>query len=306
MRSPVRETQTLVIFGMSVSFVLGLVKLLSGLIGHSHALVADAVESLTDMVSGVVVWGGLHVSTRPASERHPYGYGKAESLAAVVVAGMIFAAGLGIAVESIHEILTPHYAPAGFTLVVLVVVIAVKEALARSFLKVAAETSSTAVHADGFHHRADAITSALAFVGISIALIGGPGWEAADDWAALLAAGLIIYNACRLVVVPVRELLDMHAEDVAKQAEDIATGVPGVSKVEKAFSRKSGSYYWVDMHVWVPASLNIRDAHAISHRVKDEIIKLLPSIQDVLIHLEPDDLPAGATSRSEDGVTPTK
>ncbi len=282
------ENQRRILIGMVVSVLLGLVKLVAGVAGHSYALVADAVESLVDIVSGAVVLGGLRIAAKPASERHPYGYGRAEALAAVIVALLIFAAGLGIAVEAVREILTPHHAPAPYTLAVLVVVVLVKESLFRALSSAAAETESSAVGAEAFHHRSDAITSALAFVGISVALIGGAGWEPADDWAALTAAGVIVFNAYKLIVLPVRELLDMQSAELRVRAETIAAEIPGVRRVQKVYTRKSGPIYWIDMHIWVDPEMNVREAHALGHRVKDAIRHDQGSVQDVLIHLEPD------------------
>jgi len=280
--------QRRIVTGVVISFALGLLKLVTGLVGHSYALVADAIESFSDIISGIVVWGGLHMSARAATERHPYGYGKAEALAAVAVAGIVFVAAIGIGVEAVHEIITPHHAPAPYTIIVLIVVVIVKALLARSLGRAGAETESVSVSADAFHHRADVVTSALACIGISIALIGGPGWEPADDWAALLAAGVILFNAIKLMAVPVRELLDVHIDTMAAQAREIALAVPNVANVEKVVTRKSGPFYWVDMHLWVDPEMNVRAAHALSHRVKDEIQRHLPSVQDVLIHIEPD------------------
>ena len=169
--------------GLLINVILVVVKLVAGIAGHTYALIADAVESSLDIVSSLVVWGGLRITMRPADEEYPYGYGKAEAIAAVVVAMMLLGAALGIAVAAINEIRTPHHMPAPFTLVVIPVVIVVKELLFRRVLAISRETGSSAVHADAWHHRSDAITSAAAFVGIAIALWGGPGWESADDWA---------------------------------------------------------------------------------------------------------------------------
>ena len=282
------SNQRRIVIGMLVSFALGLLKLVTGLVGHSYALVADAIESFTDIISGVVVWGGLHMSARAATEKHPYGYGKAEALAAAAVAGIVFVAAIGIGVEAVHEIITPHHAPAPYTIVVLLFVVVVKALLARSLGRAGAESESVSLTADAFHHRADVITSALACVGISIALIGGPGWEPADDWAALLASGVILFNAVKLMAIPVRELLDVHVDTMAAQARDIAMAVPNVANVEKVVTRKSGPFFWVDMHLWVDPEMNVRTAHSLSHQVKDEIQRQLPSVQDVLIHIEPD------------------
>src|SRR5919199_3616249 len=200
----IRSTQV----GLLVNAVLALAKLLAGIAGHSYALIADAVESGADVLSSIIVWGGLHISAQPADENHPYGHGKAEPLAAGVVGIMLLGAAVGIAIEAIREIRTPHHAPAPFTLAVLMAVIFIKEVLFRFVVRVGTEVDSTAVVADAWHHRSDAITSAAAFIGISVALVMGPGWEAADDWAALAAAGIIAFNGARILRPAVHDLMD--------------------------------------------------------------------------------------------------
>ena len=280
--------QQTVITAVILSLALGVTKLVAGLAGNSYALVADAVESFTDIIGGAVVWGGLHISSKPATSRYPYGYGKAESLAAAIVAAIVLFVGIGIALEAILEIRTPHHAPEPFTLAVLVLVVIVKELLYRRIAKVGSEHDSTSLQADAWHHRADAVTSLCAFIGISTALFGGNGWEPADDWAALVAAGIIIFQSFRIAAVPFRELLDFTDEVFAAEIIAEATKIPGVRKVQKVHLRKSGSKHLADMHLWVSGSMNVRDAHALSHQVKDHLIEVFPSLLNVLIHLEPD------------------
>jgi cation diffusion facilitator family transporter len=188
--------------GLLVNAFLALVKLVAGIVGNTYALVADAVESTADVFASLVVWGGLRVATRDPDEDYPFGYGKAESVAAAVVSMMLVAAALGIAFEAVREIRTPHKTPAPWTLLVLIAVLFVKFVLFRRTLSVGEAAGSTAGKTDAWHHLSDAITSAAAFIGISIALWGGPGWEQADDWAALFAAAVIAYNGIVLLRAP--------------------------------------------------------------------------------------------------------
>ena len=278
---------------MLANVVLAAVKIIAGVLGHSSALIADGIESVADIVGSVVIWGGLRVASLPRSERHPYGFGKAEALAAVVVAIMIIAAAGFIAGDAVKEIRQPGPAPAGFTLVVLVVVIVVKEALFRLVRRAAGATGSTAVHTDAWHHRVDAITSLAALCGISLSLLAGPGWESAEDWAALLAACIIAFNGLSLLLPPLRELLDAQATDVVEVVTDHAAKVPGVVHVQKAYARRSGRELWIDMHIWVDGAMNVREAHALAHAVKDAVRAGVPAVRDVLIHIEP----APATGR---------
>jgi cation diffusion facilitator family transporter len=229
------------LLGMAVNAVLALTKLAAGIVGNSYALIADAVESSTDIFSSLIVWRGLRVAAKPPDPDHPYGHGKAEPIAAAIVSLLLLGAAVGIAFAAVEEIRTPHHAPAPFTLVVLIAVVLVKEGLFRRVARVGEETGSTAVRADAWHHRSDAITSAAAFVGIAIALVGGPGWETADDWAALVAAVVIAVNGVRLLRPAVDALMDrMPDPDVVDRIGAAAREVPGVLATEKLRVRTFG------------------------------------------------------------------
>lgn len=273
--------------GLGVNLALASVKLLAGIFGHSYVLVADAVESFSDLLGSVVIWGGLRMSSKPPDDDHPYGHGKAEALAALAVAGLLVVAGVGIASKSVHEIVTPHHAPAWWTLLVLVVVVIAKEAMFRVAVRVAKQEGSDAVRTDAWHHRADALTSLAAFVGIGIALWGGPGWEPADDWAALGASGLILWNAVSLARPPLAELLDRRPADIPERAACAAREVAGVRDIEQTHARKAGTRYWVDMHVEVDPEMTVADAHVISGKVKSAVRGAMPEVAGVLIHIEP-------------------
>ena len=267
---------------------LALVKLVAGFAGNSYALVADAVESLGDIFSSAIVWGGLVIAAKPADRDHPYGHGKAEPLAALAVALMLIAAAGGIASQAIREIRDPGPAPAWYTLVVLLIVVLVKETMFRYESRVATEIDSTAVHVDAWHHRSDAITSAAAAVGISIALIGGAGYEAADDWAALLACLIIAFNGLRFGRSAVNELMDTSPETSLVDAiQTTAIEVDGARFIEKVLIRKMGPRLYVDLHLEVDPELSVRRAHEIAHNVKDRIRGEWPQVADVLVHVEP-------------------
>jgi cation diffusion facilitator family transporter len=274
--------------GLAVNAALAVVKLIAGVLGHSHALVADAVESLADVFSSVVVWRGLVLAAEPADENHPYGHGKAEPLASAIVAAMLLAASAGIAFNAVQEIFAPHHRPEPFTLWVLVAVVVIKEGLFRFARQEAHGAGSSVVRADAWHHRSDAITSLAAAIGIALALMGGPGYEGADDFAALVAAGIIAWNGWRLLRPALDELMDT-APDLAliEQIRRLAEEVPEVSRVEKCIVRKMGFHYFVDMHMEVDPEMSVQAAHRIAHRVKDRIRQALPAVRDVLVHIEP-------------------
>ncbi len=274
--------------GMVVNTLLAVGKMVAGFLGQSHALVADGVESLADLFSSLVVWRGLVIAAEPADAEHPYGHGKAEPLATAVVATTLLLAALWIAVNSVREILRPLGAPAPWTLAVLVLVVLVKEALFRHVFQEAACVDSSAVKGDAWHHRSDAITSLFAALGIVVALVGGPGFEAADDGAALLASLIIAWNGWRLLRESFNELMDAAPDlAVAEEIRHLAAAVPGVQGVEKCFIRKMGWQLHVDIHVEVDGQLTVECAHGIAHQVKDHLRAQLPKVRDVLVHIEP-------------------
>jgi cation diffusion facilitator family transporter len=278
----------LALVGIAVNAVLAVIKITAGVAGHSYALIADGIESTLDIFGSLVIWFGLKVAAVPPDDEHPYGHGKAEPMASILVALMVMGAGLGLAIESIREIVTPHHAPKPFTLIVLVLVVVVKETLFRKVIHAGEQIGSGAVKTDAWHHRSDAITSIAAFIGISIALIGGPGWEPADDWAALLACGLIFYNGWRLLKPALQEAMDTApGPELIEAVRGIAAKVSGVAEVEKCRIRKMGLEYYVDIHVGVNAGLTVREGHRIGHAVKDAIRAAQPEIADVLVHIEP-------------------
>ena len=274
--------------GIAVSLVLVFVKYISGYLGHSYALIADATETGADVVSSLLLLFALRLAIKPADEEHPYGHGKAEPLAAIVISFFLLGAAGWIAWHAWEFINTPHNSPKPFTLGVLAFVIAVKETLFRYVMKVGKELNSHAVKADAHHHRSDAITSVAAFVGITIALIGGKGYESADDWAALLASGLIIYNAIGLIRPALAEIMDAAPDTGLKDmVKKVALGVTDVRDVEKFFVRKMGFDYYIDLHLLVDAHKTVAEGHRIAHNVKDAIMAANSSIKDVLIHVEP-------------------
>jgi cation diffusion facilitator family transporter len=274
--------------GLLTNAVLVIVKLVAGIVGNATALIADAVESSADIFSSLIVWTGLSVAARPADDNHPYGHGKAESIAAAVVSLMLLGAAVGIAIMAIREIRIPHLLPAPFTLFVAAGVIIIKEILYRRVSRVGKETGSTAVTADAWHHRADAISSLAAFIGISIALLGGRGWEAADDWAALVAAIVVAVNGIRTLRPAIAGLMDEAPDRTVKErALDAASSVAGVRSVENLNVRSYGLGFYVDLHVKADPDISLEEAHEIAAKVKYAILEAIPSVASVLVHMEP-------------------
>ena len=283
--------------GIAVNIVLGCAKFAAGIFGHSHALIADATESFADIFNSLVIWRGLVVAAAPPDEEHPYGHSKAEPLAAAFGAVMLAAAAVWIAgrgIIDIYELLNPqsfryHHEPVRwFTLVVLVVVIVVKEGLFRFVVGEGEATDNSAVKTDAWHHRSDAITSAGAFIGIGIALIGGEKYSWADDAAAIFCAFIIGINGWILLRPALSELMDKAADrEVIEKIRQTAAGTSGVERVEKCFARKAGHLYFVEMHIQVDPLMTVRHSHEIAHDVKDKIREAMPEVSDVLVHIEP-------------------
>jgi cation diffusion facilitator family transporter len=275
-----------VIRGGVLNIFLVIAKLSAGILGHSYALIADAIESATDILSSFILFLGLRLAAKAPDEEHPYGHGKAEPLAAAIVGLSMVGAAVFIVIESITAIVTPHPIPEPYTLYVLGVIILLKEGMFRYQRQVGREIKSNAVQADALHHRSDAISSLAAFIGIVVAII--TGLEAADDYAALVAAVVILINAAKIMMPALAEMMDTAPPaSIEERLRKAAMKVPGVHALEKCYVRKMGFEYYVDLHVEVDGRLSVFEGHDISHRVKDAIMEDNHSINDVLIHIEP-------------------
>ncbi|HTV39064.1 MAG TPA: cation diffusion facilitator family transporter [Candidatus Sulfotelmatobacter sp.] len=287
-----------ILIGIVVNVLLGAAKFLAGIFGHSHALIADATESFADIFNSLVMWRGITVAAEPADEDHPYGHGKAEPLAAAFGAVMLLAAATWIAAKAAVNI--DQWAngfhrpqPQWFTLAALAVVVLVKEVTFRFVAREGADTDNAAVTTDAWHHRSDAITSVAAAIGITVALIGGPRWVCADDVAAFFAALVVGWSGWLLLRPALSELMDRApGQEVIGQIRQIASSTEGVASVEKCFVRKAGHQFFVEMHVEVDPQMTVLRSHEIAHAVKDKVRETMPSVGDVLVHIEPLKIPA--------------
>lgn len=275
-------------FSILSNTFLAILKGLGGVFGHSYALLADAIESTTDIFSSLLVLLGLKFAKRPADENHPYGHGKIEPLITFIVVAFLVTSATIIAYESIQHIRTPHSIPEPWTLLVLGPIIIWKEVSFRIVNRKSKETLSTSLKADAWHHRSDAITSIMAFIGISIALIFGEGYEMADDWAALFASGFILFNSYLIFRPALGEIMDEHLyDDLYAEIKAKSLNVEGVLDTEKCFIRKSGMRYQVDLHAIVDGSISVKEGHAIAHKLKDYLLSEIPNLSYLLIHIEP-------------------
>ena len=277
------------IFSIVGNILFALIKFIAGVLGNSYALIADAIESTADVLSSILVLIGLKYSTKPADENHPYGHGRFEVVSTFAVIGFLVVSATVIAYESIINIKTPHKVPETFTLYVLGGIILFKELSYQYVIRKSKETNSSSLKADAWHHRSDAVTSVMAFIGIAVAIFLGDGFEAADDWAALLASGIIIYNAYKIFRPILSEISDEQLyDDLIAQIREISLTVEGVIDTEKCHVRKMGMTYYVDLHMIVDGNISVIEGHKIAHDLKDEIQRIIPQVADVLVHTEPD------------------
>lgn len=288
--SNIKKAKKASYFSIVGNIILALIKGISGILGNSFALIADAIESSTDILSSVLVLLGLNYAERPPDENHPYGHGKIEPLITFIVVAFLVSSAAFIAFESIHNIRTPHKSPAAWTLIVLGIIIIWKEVSYRYVLKRGIETHSTSLQADAWHHRSDAITSMIAFIGILIATIFGEGYETADDWAALIASFFILYNSYIIFRPALGEIMDEHQyDDLIEDIRKYAVDIPGIIDTEKCFVRKSGMNYKVDLHAIVDGNISVKKGHFIAHELQDYLQEKIPNIDYILIHIEPNE-----------------
>ena len=285
-RAAIRST----LFSIIGNGLLAVIKWVTGFFGHSYALIADAIESASDTLSSLLLLFGIRYSLRPADKNHPYGHGRAEPLLTFMIVGFLVISSGIIVVKSIQNISVPHELPHPYTLVVLGLIIITKEVFYRVVMARSRHTHSSSLKADAWHHRSDAITSLTAFIGISIALYFGKGYESADDWAALAAAGIILYNSYLIFRPALGEIMDEHVyDDMVNEIRVLSGEVPGVLDTEKCHVRKVGMQYLVDLHVIVDGRKTVKEGHEIAHAIKSHLRERMPQVADVLIHVEPDE-----------------
>ncbi|HET8964503.1 MAG TPA: cation diffusion facilitator family transporter [Chitinophagales bacterium] len=277
-------------FSIFANIALAIIKGLAGFFGNSYALIADSIESTADIFASFLVLFGLKYSSKPPDKNHPYGHGRAEPLITFLVVGFLITSATIIAYESIMNIRSDHESPKVWTLFILAPIILWKEISFRVVMRRAKQTNSTALKADAWHHRSDAITSVAAFIGISIALFFGRGFESADDWAALFASGFILYNSYLIFRPALGEIMDEHLyDDLEKEIRAISLTVAGILATEKCLIRKTGMIYHIGLHATVDKNISVKAGHDLAHKLKDTLKKELPQLGNVLIHIEPNE-----------------
>lgn len=277
-------------FSIIGNTLLAAVKALAGFFGNSFALIADAIESTTDIFSSALVLIGIRYANKPPDKNHPYGHGRAEPLVTFIVVGFLIVSASVIAIQAVENIRTPHNLPQPYTLWLLGAIIIWKEISYRFVMHKSKETHSTALKADAWHHRSDALTSVAAFIGIAIALIFGEGYESADDWAALFSSAFILYNCYHIFRPALGEIMDESVyPEMEERIREISVTVPGIAATEKLFIRKTGMTYQVELHAIIDGNISVREGHRISHQLKDQLKSQIPELGNVIIHIEPNE-----------------
>lgn len=277
-----------------LSFVLNIVvattKIGVGWIGNSFAMIADGIESLADIFSSIITWFGLRYANKPPDHNHPYGHGRAEPLITFLIVGILIGSAIFIALQAITNLQSPQTSPKSFVLIVLSIIITIKEIFFRILMRKSKETSSSLLASEAWHHRSDALTSLATLIGVAIAVIFGSRFASADSWAALVAAGIIIYNAYRIFRPALSEIMDENTyHDLIDRIKGYAPEVPGILGTEKCLIRKTGMQYHVDLHAIVSSEITVRQGHDLAHQLKDHLMEKIPEIAEVLIHIEPDE-----------------
>jgi cation diffusion facilitator family transporter len=274
--------------GVAINLSLGVVKLAGGILGGSFALISDAVNSIGDVVTSLVVLFALYFAQRPADDEHPYGHTRAEAIAATNVALLVILSAIGIGWEAFRRIGQSHEVPPHWTLWIAGGSALVKEWLYRYKVNVAKQTGSSALIANAWDHRSDALCSLAVLAGLMAVRFGGPHMLWADEGAALVVVAAIVWTGIQLFRTSANELMDSQADqEVLSAVRETARGVPGVMGVEKLRLRKSGLEYLADLHLEVTPEMTVDAGHRIGHLVKDRLLEQFPKLRDVLVHLEP-------------------
>ncbi len=274
--------------GLVVNLLLGVVKLIGGIFGNSFSLIADAVNSIGDVVATIVVLFALRVAQRPADAEHPYGHTRAEGIAASNVALLIIVSAVFVGWEAIQRINAQHEIPPVWTLWIAGANVLIKEGLYQYNVRVGIRTGSSSIIANAWDHRSDAFCSLAVLTGLAVILLGGPQYVWADKVASLVVVAAIVWSGTQLFRSSASELMDVQANsEFVDHIREVALSVEGVEDVETLWVRKSGLEFFADIHIEVDQHLSVATGHRIGHQVKDRLLLEFSNLRDVLVHLEP-------------------
>jgi cation diffusion facilitator family transporter len=275
--------------GLAINLVLGVVKLVGGIVGSSFALISDAVNSIGDSLGSAIVLFALRVAQKPPDSDHPYGHTRAESVAGLSVAWLIAFSAMTVGWEAMTHMFDRHSAPAAWTLWIAAANAVIKEVLYRVNKSIGERIGSQSLVANAWDHRSDALCSLAVVLGIAAVRWGGPRLVWADEAAALVVVAAILWSAFHLLRGSAAELMDQQADEETVDAIRQATlKVPGVRAVEKLRVRRSGMECFADIHVEVDPNMTVERGHKIGHDVKERLIGEITALRDVLVHLEPE------------------
>ena len=275
--------------GAIVNLALTIAKVFFGIIGHSHALIADGVHSLADLSTDLMVWFAAKYSNQPADKEHPYGHARIETAFTVGLGVVLIATAIGIVIDSAQRLLNPEtlLQPTPIVLLVAFISILANEGLYHYTVRVAREFNSNLLKANAWHHRSDAISSVVVLVGVAGSLLGFPYLDAFAAVGVALMIGKIGWDQAW---TSIRELVDTGMEPkTAVALERIIENVEGVAGVHMLRSRRMGGSYLIDVHIEVGGYLSVSEGHIISEYVRLKLIDSDEDIRNALVHIDPED-----------------
>lgn len=271
-----------------VSAFLAIIKITGGILAHSTALVADGFESASDILTSMIVIGGMTIAQKPPDERFPYGYGRAESLAGKTIATILLVSGALIGYHSIQMLMHPHESLPKWALIPLGLSMIMKGSMAVIKRTTGRRIRSSALEADAANDLMDVLSAIVAATAIGLVLYDPTRFAYADPLGGIGVAAIIFYIGLNVFKTTSSELMDvMPAPDIVNSVRSAAAGIEGVKAVEKCYGRKSGVHYFFDLHVEVDPDMSVHKAHGLSHDVKDAVVASCPFVRDVLVHIEP-------------------
>lgn len=284
-----KDGENIAILGIFANIFLATVKFLGWIFGNSYALIADAIESATDIIGSAIVFLWVRHAQKPADENHPYGHGKTEPMAGLAVSILLIFALIEIASGAIARIRNPEIGiPALWTLWILLAVVILKWGLFIRGYVIGKNLQSTAVIGDAFHHLSDAITTGIALIGTLLALFAGPSFSSAADWSALVASWFMGYNVYHIGWPAIRELLDeRHDFDLELAIRELILKNPDIEHISLCLVRKSWFDRIVELHLLVNGEKTVREWHLTAHRIENQIKHEYPNVIHVSTHIEP-------------------
>lgn len=274
---------------IAVNTALSVFKLIAGIFAHSSALVSDAVHSASDVISTVAVILGVNISARASDKGHQYGHERMESIFSIILSAMLFATGAGIGFSGIKAIIGGNHGklsvPGVTAGAAALVSIAVKEWMYHYTIRTAKKINSTALKADAWHHRSDAISSIGSFVGVMGARLGFP---ICDSLASVIICAFIIKAAWDIFHEAVNELVDCSADDeTCTKLREIILAQEGVMGIDDMKTRLFGSKMYVDVEIGADGNCTLREAHDVAQRVHDKIESEIASVKHCMVHVNP-------------------